>query len=80
MQAGDVGTARRTFERLRPMLRLLFSAANPSVIKAKLSIEGRISDEVRMPLMPASSRLVEQLAESRGVLAELHAEFALAVQ
>jgi 4-hydroxy-tetrahydrodipicolinate synthase len=80
MQAGDVDTARRLFERLRPLLRLLFAAPNPSAIKAMLSIEGRISDEVRLPLMPASPTLVEQLAQSRTVLDELRAEFALAMQ
>ncbi len=57
MQAGDVDTARQIFEWLRPTLKLLFSAPNPSAIKAMLSIEGRISDEVRMPLMPACARL-----------------------
>lgn len=80
MQAGDADTAHRIFDRLRPLLRLLFAAPNPSAIKAMLSIEGRISDEVRMPLMPASVTLVEQLAQSRAVLDELRAEFALAVQ
>ncbi|MEX3936459.1 4-hydroxy-tetrahydrodipicolinate synthase [Paraburkholderia phymatum] len=80
MLAGDVDTARRIFERLRPVLKLLFAAPNPSAIKAMLSIEGRISDEVRVPLTPASARLVGQLAESRTVLDELRAELALAVQ
>ncbi|MEW9583362.1 4-hydroxy-tetrahydrodipicolinate synthase [Paraburkholderia sp. DGU8] len=76
MQAGDEDTARRIFARLRPVLKLLFSAPNPAAIKAMLSLEGLISDEVRMPLMPASATLIEQLAESRTVLKDLRAEFA----
>ncbi|WP_109477216.1 4-hydroxy-tetrahydrodipicolinate synthase [Paraburkholderia sp. C35] len=80
MQAGNVDTARGIFERLSPVLRLLFAAPNPSAIKAMLSIEGRLADEVRLPLMPASATLVEQLAQSRTVLDELRAEIALAMQ
>lgn len=80
MQAGDADTACRIFDRLKPLLRLLFAAPNPVAIKAMLSIEGRISDEVRMPLMPASVTLVEQLVQSHAVLDELRGEFALAVQ
>jgi 4-hydroxy-tetrahydrodipicolinate synthase len=80
MQAGDNETARRIFDRLRPVLKLLFAAPNPSAIKAMLSLEGRISNEVRKPLMPASTRLVEQLAEARTLLQDLRAELALVVQ
>ncbi|MEP9325132.1 hypothetical protein PPMP20_18645 [Paraburkholderia phymatum] len=57
MQAEDEETARRTFERLRPIIKLPFAAPIPSAIKAMLSIERRIVDEVRMPsrLLPTHS-------------------------
>ncbi|MEM5383023.1 4-hydroxy-tetrahydrodipicolinate synthase [Paraburkholderia phymatum] len=80
MQAGDGDTARRIFSLLKPVIKLLFAAPNPSAIKSMLSLEGRISDEVRMPLTPASAELVEQLRQSFAVLQDLRAEFAVAVQ
>jgi 4-hydroxy-tetrahydrodipicolinate synthase len=80
MQAGHANTARCIFSRLKPVIELLFAAPNPSAIKAMLSLEGRISDEVRMPLMPASAELVEQLRETFAMLQDLRAEFAIAVQ
>ncbi|TCG10117.1 4-hydroxy-tetrahydrodipicolinate synthase [Paraburkholderia steynii] len=79
MQAGDAETARRIFERLKPVLKLLFSAPNPSAIKAMLSIEGRISDEVRMPITAASAALVAQLAHAHETLRTVRAELAIAV-
>jgi 4-hydroxy-tetrahydrodipicolinate synthase len=79
-QAGDADTAHRIFNRLKPVLRLLFAAPNPSAIKAMLALEGRMSNEVRMPLMPASGKLVERLDAARAVLHELRAEASLAVQ
>jgi 4-hydroxy-tetrahydrodipicolinate synthase len=79
MQAREEETARRIFERLRPILRLLFAAPNPSAIKAMLSIEGRIADEARMPITPASDALVEQLALAHETLRALRAERATTV-
>jgi 4-hydroxy-tetrahydrodipicolinate synthase len=73
-QACDTLTAHRLFERLRPVLKLLFAAPNPSAIKAMLSIEGRIADEVRMPITPASAALVEQLAQAHPTLRSLRAD------
>ncbi|WP_193727737.1 hypothetical protein [Paraburkholderia franconis] len=45
-----------------------------------LSLEGRISDEVRMALTPASAEPVGQLRETFAVLQDLRAELAVAVQ
>ena len=79
MQAGDATAARRIFERLKPVLKLLFSAPNPSAIKAMLSIEGRIPDEVRMPITAASAALVAQLAQAHETLRTMRAELAMTV-
>ena len=79
MQAGDATAARRIFERLKPVLKLLFSAPNPSAIKAMLSIEGRIPDEVRMPITAASAALVAQLAHAQETLRTMRAELAMTV-
>jgi 4-hydroxy-tetrahydrodipicolinate synthase len=77
--AGHENKVHRLFGRLKPILKLLFSAPNPSAIKAMLSIEGRIADEVRMPITPASAELVEQLAHAHIALQEMRAELAMAV-
>jgi 4-hydroxy-tetrahydrodipicolinate synthase len=79
MQAQDEETARRIFERLKPVLKLLFAAPNPSAIKAMLSLEGRIADEVRMPITRASEALVAQLAQAHETLHALRAELAATV-
>ena len=79
MQAQEEQTARRIFERLKPVLKLLFAAPNPSAIKAMLSLEGRIADEVRMPITRASEALVAQLAQAHETLHALRAELAATV-
>ncbi len=76
MHAQEEQTARRVFGQLKPVLRLLFAAPNPSAIKAMLSIGGRIANEVRMPITPASSALVEQLEHAHETLRTLRAELA----
>jgi 4-hydroxy-tetrahydrodipicolinate synthase len=77
MDANDQATARRLFEQLKPVLKLLFAAPNPSAIKAMLSIEGRIDDEVRMPITPAPAALVEKLAHAHETLRTLRSELAI---
>jgi 4-hydroxy-tetrahydrodipicolinate synthase len=79
MHAGKAATACRIFAELRPVLKLLFAAPNPSVIKAMLALEGRIAEEARMPIAPISADLRAQLAQAREVLEELRAARPLAV-
>jgi 4-hydroxy-tetrahydrodipicolinate synthase len=50
--AGDFAAARRRHYRLAPLYRALFLETNPTPVKAALALEGRMSDEVRLPLVP----------------------------
>ena len=59
--AGKLAEARCLFYRLLPLIRLLFEEPNPAPLKAALAMMGRIRDEVRMPLQPASAVLRERL-------------------
>lgn len=47
--------ARDLFDHLLPMIRLLFSEPNPAPLKTALSIQGRMGDELRLPMTPAST-------------------------
>ena len=47
--------ARDLFDHLLPIIRLLFSEPNPAPLKAALSIQDRIGDELRLPMTPAST-------------------------
>lgn len=47
--------ARDLFDRLLPVIRLLFSEPNPAPLKTALSILGRMGDELRLPMTPAST-------------------------
>lgn len=73
MKAGYGEAATRLFARVKPVLRLLFAAPNPSAIKAMMAFDGRISLETRPPILPASPALVTQLEFARAVLDDLRA-------
>ncbi|CAD6555411.1 4-hydroxy-tetrahydrodipicolinate synthase family protein [Paraburkholderia metrosideri] len=72
--------ARMLFDRLIPTIQLLFSAPNPAAIKSLLAFDHPVSDETRMPIAPASARLVERLRSARDQLQDLRAEFELSAQ
>jgi len=55
VRAQRLAEARDLFERLLPVIRLLFSEPNPAPLKAALSIQGRMADELRLPMTPAST-------------------------
>ena len=52
--AGDYASALRVQDRLMPLHTSLFIETNPSPAKYALSVLGRMSDEVRLPLVPVS--------------------------
>ncbi|GGK30828.1 4-hydroxy-tetrahydrodipicolinate synthase [Salinarimonas ramus] len=52
--AGDMPTALKLHDRLFPLHQHLFVETNPTPAKFALSVLGRMSDEVRLPLVPAS--------------------------
>jgi 4-hydroxy-tetrahydrodipicolinate synthase len=61
VKAGDWDRARKRHYELRVLNQLLFAEPSPAPTKAALSILGRCSTEVRLPLVSATPALVEQL-------------------
>jgi len=59
--AGHADAARTLFDPLRPLIRLLFEEPSPAPVKRVLAMQGRIADELRMPMTPASSALAARL-------------------
>jgi len=57
-----LGDARSLFHALMPMIRLMFAQPNPGPVKALLARQGWLSDELRLPMTPASAALAGQLA------------------
>ena len=52
----DMDTARRLHHRLTPLFRNCFVESNPIPAKAALAAMGLISNELRLPLVPASEK------------------------
>jgi 4-hydroxy-tetrahydrodipicolinate synthase len=66
VKAGDWARARQRHYELRMLNHLLFVEPSPAPAKAALALLGRCPVDVRLPLVPASPTLVEQLrAEMR---------------
>ena len=68
--------AQTLFTSLLPVIKLLFTAPNPSAIKAMLAFDHPMTDETRMPITRASAQLVASLSAAREALQDLRAEFA----
>ena len=58
---GHVEDAKSRFAAILPAIQLLFSAPNPSTIKAGLALMGLIRKETRLPITEASSALTLEL-------------------
>lgn len=65
---GQHEEAKALFGLLKPLIRLLFSEPNPAPVKKALALQGMISDELRMPMMPASRELAVRLQRVMGRL------------
>jgi len=61
VKAGDWERARTRHYELRVLNAMLFAEPSPSPTKAALSILGRCTTEVRLPLVPATSGLIDNL-------------------
>jgi 4-hydroxy-tetrahydrodipicolinate synthase len=61
VKAGDWERAKQRHYELRVMSNMLFVEPSPAPTKAALAILGRCSTEVRLPLVPASAGLTDQL-------------------
>lgn len=62
VEAGRILRARQTFLALMPLIHLLFAEPNPTVIKAALARQGLITEELRLPLVPAGEDIRRRLA------------------
>ncbi|WP_054941019.1 4-hydroxy-tetrahydrodipicolinate synthase [Paenibacillus ihuae] len=61
-KAGQVDAARAEYDRLLPLMKLLFKESNPAPIKWLLSVQGEIaSDTLRLPMTSISESLREEL-------------------
>jgi 4-hydroxy-tetrahydrodipicolinate synthase len=61
VKAGDWTKARALHYKLRALFQMLFAEPSPAPTKAALALQRRCSGEVRLPLVPASPQLIEQL-------------------
>lgn len=61
VKAGDWDRAKKLHYKLRFLNNLLFAEPSPAPTKAALSLLDRCSTEVRLPLVPATAKLVEEL-------------------
>ena len=64
MQIGMTGRASTIFSALLPMIHLLFSEPNPAPLKAALAMQGRMSEEMRLPMVPMSAEGKKKLAHA----------------
>jgi len=62
IRAEKLEQARTLFMQLLPMIRLLFSEPNPAPLKAVLTMQGFIREELRLPMTPVSQACRYELA------------------
>lgn len=62
IQAGELNKARQIFASVSPLMQQLFAEPNPAPLKGLLAQQGHIANQLRFPLLPASTALVEQLS------------------
>lgn len=61
IQRGQLAAAQRIFHVLEPVIAQLFAEPNPAPLKAVLAEQGLIHNNIRFPLLTASTALCEQL-------------------
>ena len=57
----DLSTAKQIEKDLLPFIDLIFREGNPTGIKALLALQGKSENYLRLPLVPASQTLQEQI-------------------
>ena len=70
MQEGQVGEARNLNDELAELFHLIFVDGNPSGIKSLMNIQGYISNNLRLPLVPASGDTYSKLQQAYSNLLE----------
>ncbi len=63
-ERGDYTEAKKTHDRLYPLHAVLFSETNPIPVKAALSLMGKCTDEVRLPLCRLSEENLKKLKKA----------------
>jgi len=58
---GDLETARKLHYKMWPINEAMFLETNPIPVKAAVALQGKISDEIRLPLTPLSDGNREKL-------------------
>jgi 4-hydroxy-tetrahydrodipicolinate synthase len=71
VSAGNLAEARAIFQRLLPLIRVLFSEPNPGPVKAALAREGWLKDELRLPMTTVSVECKNRIAEIMESLEEV---------
>ena len=72
LRAQQLDVARRICHALAPMIRLLYAEPNPAPLKALLSRQGWVCDELRAPMMRAAPALGPQLEAAAAELDRLY--------
>jgi 4-hydroxy-tetrahydrodipicolinate synthase len=65
---GSYVKARELHYRLYPMVRAIFKEGNPAGIKAAMHIRGWIENVLRLPLIPVTSGLYQEITQLNGSL------------
>lgn len=73
VRAQRLAEARTLAAALLPMMQLLFSEPNPAPLKAALSMQGLLRDELRLPMVPATTACKGRLAAALEALDALPA-------
>jgi 4-hydroxy-tetrahydrodipicolinate synthase len=60
---GRLDEARTLWHALIPVVRAAFAEPNPAPVKAALALSGRIRNELRAPMTPASAVLEAELGK-----------------
>ena len=58
--------ARELHYRLLPMIQAIFKEGNPTGVKASMEIQGMLENVLRLPLIPSSAELYEEIRELHG--------------
>jgi 4-hydroxy-tetrahydrodipicolinate synthase len=61
---GDVEKSRRLFLKLYPLCQAMFYETNPIPVKTSLALMGKMSDEMRLPLVPMSDANLAKLKKA----------------
>jgi len=60
---GSFDKARELHYRLIPMMKAIFKEGNPAGVKASMEIQGWIENTLRLPLVPATRKLYQEISE-----------------